>query len=95
MNRNSLLALLVIGCGIFLLLHMLGIGFGWLEGVLFPIGLIVLGWFGLKNGRTMLGWILIAIGAILLLDNLSGFIGWIIAIGLIVVGYNLLKRKTV
>jgi|HigsolmetaAR203D_1030402.scaffolds.fasta_scaffold01884_13 hypothetical protein len=95
MNRNSLLALLVIGCGIFLLLHMLGIGFGWFEGILFPIGLIVLGWFGLKNGRTMLGWILIAIGVILLLDNLSGFIGWIIAIVLIVIGYSLLKRKTV
>jgi len=95
MNKNSFIAILLIGFGVYLLMNMMGIGTGWLEDFVFPIGLVVLGYFGLKNGRTFIGWLLILIGAIHLMGSLSGLFGWILAVGLIVLGYSLLKRKTV
>lgn len=60
---------------------------------LFPIALVALGWLGIKNGRSMIGWVLLAIGTLALLAKLSGLIAIVLAVGFIIYGVSLLKRN--
>jgi lia operon protein LiaI len=94
LNRNSGLALLLIGVGLLILLNKMGLHTGHLLSYLFPVAMIGLGWVGIKNERTIIGLILIAIGSLVLIVKLSGVIAVLIAIGLIIYGISSLKRKS-
>lgn len=63
-------------------------------GFLFPACVVGLGVLGLKNGRSIIGWLLIIIGGVFLLGKLSGVIAILIAIGLIVYGISLLRGRS-
>jgi lia operon protein LiaI len=93
LNRHSGLALLLIMFGALILLNKFGIHTGHLMSYLFPVAMIGLGWLGLKNGKTFIGFVLMAIGGLILLAKLSGLIAVAIAIGLIIYGFSLLKKK--
>lgn len=92
-NKTSGLAVLLIVIGALLLLDKIGFGLGDLLEFLFPVLLIGLGGLGILNGKKWIGWTLLIIGCIMLLGHLSGLIGFIIAIVLIVYGFRLLKRR--
>ena len=95
MNRTTGFAFLLIGFGVLILLDRLGIGLGNLMGYLFPILLMVLGYIGIKNNRSLIGWGLMILGIIILLSKLSGLIGWIVAGAMIVYGIVILRRGKV
>ncbi|MCU6790697.1 MULTISPECIES: hypothetical protein [Paenibacillus] len=94
LNRNSGLALALIAFGVMILLSKMGLHMGHIMSYLFPVALIGLGYLGLRNDRTIIGLILIAIGSLVLIVKLSGVIAIIVAIGLIVYGISSLKRKS-
>ena len=92
MKRGNGLALLLIAFGVLLILGKLGV-FGFLMGLLIPalvIGLGVLAW---RNGNKVLGAIVGAVGAFMLLGKLSFLFVWIAAIALIVFGVTMLRKK--
>jgi hypothetical protein len=93
MNRHSGLALLLIFFGALILFNKFGFHTGHLMSYLFPLVMIGLGWLGIKNGRSFIGLILIAVGALILLVKLSGVIAILVAIGLIAYGISTLRRK--
>lgn len=92
-NRSNGFALLLIGCGVLILLGKLGFGLGGLMSYLFPLLLIGLGYIGVKQGRGFIGWMMIILGAVILLGKLSSIFGWLLAIGLILYGVSLLKDR--
>lgn len=98
MNRHTGLAFLLIFFGAMILLNKLGLHpghlFGHIAGWLFPVAMVGLGYLGLRNGRSTIGWVLIVIGGVILLGKLSGLIGIAIAIGLIVFGISMLRNKS-
>jgi predicted membrane protein len=87
------LALLLIACGGLILLSKLGFVMHGLMGFLFPLALAVLGYYGIKRGRSVIGWVLLLIGTLTLLAKFSGFVALAIAAGFIYYGYTLLKNK--
>ena len=93
-NGKSGFALFLIGCGVLIVLNKIGLGFGNLFGLLIPLGMLVLGYIGIKHGKKVIGTILIVLGAIFLLGKLSGLIGLIIAIALIYYGVSVLKKRS-
>ncbi|WP_409342419.1 LiaF transmembrane domain-containing protein [Paenibacillus sp. MBLB4367] len=93
LNRNGGFALFLIACGALILLDKVGFGFGWLMGYLIPLAMVGLGFYGVKNGKTFFGWVIMVIGAIILLGKFTGFIGILIAIGLIGYGVTSLKKN--
>ncbi|MDF2959987.1 MAG: hypothetical protein K0S39_1722 [Paenibacillus sp.] len=94
MNRHSGLALLLILLGALILLNKFGVHTGHVVGYLFPVAMMGLGWLGLKNGKTFIGFALLAIGGLILMVKLSGLIAIAVAIGLIIYGFSLLKKKS-
>lgn len=86
-------ALLIITLGMVILLGKIGWLAGSMTGWIIPITFVLLGYYGVKNGRSWLGWILILIGGIVLLGKLSGFFIWFIAIGLIWYGVRMLRNR--
>ena len=86
-------ALLLIGCGGLILLSKLGFIIHGLMGILFPLALAALGYYAVKRGRSIIGWILLLIGSLTLLTKLSGLIGLAIAAGFIYYGITLLKNN--
>lgn len=95
LNGKNGWALLLIFCGALILLNFIGPGIGAVIKLLFPLALIALGVVGIKNGRSVLGWVLVTFGLISMLSHLSGWIGLIIAVLLIVGGISMLKRRNV
>ncbi|TDF91858.1 LiaF transmembrane domain-containing protein [Paenibacillus piri] len=93
MNRHSGLALLLILFGALILFNKFGFHTGHLMSYLFPVAMIGLGWLGVKNGKSLIGFVLLAIGGLILLAKLSGLIAIAFAIGLIIYGISLLKKK--
>lgn len=91
-NRNSGFALLLIGFGVLVLLSGLGLGIGKFMGIIIPAVIMFLGYIGIKNGKSLLGWSLFTIGFIILLGKFTGLFGLIISIGLILCGLSLLKK---
>lgn len=90
---KSGLALLLIGGGGLILLSKLGFVFHGLMGILFPLALAYLGYYGIKRGRTFIGWILLVIGTLALLAKMSGLIALLIAGGFIYYGITLLTNN--
>lgn len=94
LNGKSGFALFLIGCGALILLSKTGLILHGLLGLLFPLALIALGFIGIRNGRSFIGWALLIIGCISLLFKLSGLLALFIAIGFIVYGISLLRNTS-
>ena len=93
LTGNTGFALLLIGCGLLIVLSFFGFGLDSLMGLIVPAAIAFLGYIGIKNGRHIIGWILLIAGIVGLLSKLSGLIGFLAALGLIVYGFSLLKRR--
>lgn len=93
LNKSTGLALCLILLGVILLLPVIGWSIAVVLKALFPVLLMVVGYIGIKNGRSVIGWGALVIGLVMLLGKLSGLAVWIIAIALIVYGISLLTKK--
>lgn len=91
-GKNGM-ALLLICCGGLILASKLGFAVHGLMSILFPAVLAALGYYGIKCGRSVIGWILLVVGTLTLLSKLSGLIALIIAAGFIYYGITLLKNR--
>ncbi|MNP49602.1 hypothetical protein D3C76_1437970 [compost metagenome] len=91
-RRNGLAAVLIIIGGL-MLLGVFGPVLGRLLGLVFPIILVALGYYGIRRGKVLIGWIVLAIGILSLLAKLSWIIGPILGIALLVFGISLLRNK--
>lgn len=94
-KRNGL-ALVIIGLGILVLFNGFGaISFGLskLMGYLIPVLVMLLGYVGMKNGKTFIGGAMFVIGLIILLGKLSWLISIIFALAIIAFGFSMLKSK--
>ncbi|UQZ33476.1 hypothetical protein C2I18_07825 [Paenibacillus sp. PK3_47] len=83
--------LIVIGA-----IMLLGIALPLIHGIfriLFPVLLVALGYYGIKNGRKTIGWIAMFIGIMWLLAKLSWIIGPLLGIALVVWGISVLKGR--
>ncbi|MFD2118127.1 hypothetical protein ACFSTH_01900 [Paenibacillus yanchengensis] len=94
MNGKSSIGIMLIAIGGLAVLHLLGIKFSFIIGLLLPFILIGLGVLSLSYKRKVLGSILIGIGAIMLLGKLSVIFIWILAIGLVAGGVALIKNNS-
>ncbi|GAB6987951.1 hypothetical protein [Paenibacillus pini] len=92
-NRASGTAIVLIVIGALMLTGMFAPLLGRLLGLLFPIIMIALGYYGIKRGRVVIGTIILAIGILSLLAKLSWIIGPILGIALVIFGISLLKGK--
>lgn len=92
-NRNNGTAIVLIVVGALMLFGLFAPLFGKLIGLLFPILLIVLGYYGIRRGRVVIGTIILAFGALSLLAKLSWIIGPLLGIALVNFGISLLKGK--
>jgi len=92
LKRGNGLALLLIAFGVLLLLGKLGV-FGWLMSLLIPVLVIGLGVLAWNNGSRVLGGIVGAVGALMLLGKLSFLFVWAAAIALIVFGVSMIRRR--
>lgn len=75
---------------------LLGIALPLIHGIfrlLFPILLVVLGYYGIKSGRKIIGWVLMFIGVMTLISKLSWIIGPLLGVALIVWGISTLKGR--
>lgn len=93
MNGKTAIGVVLVFLGAWMVLKMFGISLGPIFGFLFPLILIGLGYVGIKNGKNMIGGIMLAIGIIILLGKLSGVIFFLLAIGAVVLGVSLLRRS--
>jgi lia operon protein LiaI len=93
-NRNVWLAVLLIGIGVLILLGRLGLPVGNVTEIIIPLAMVGLGWYGIKHGRSTIGWIVLIIGLLALLGALSGLLALIFPIVLILIGWSLLKNRT-
>ncbi|WP_151737099.1 LiaF transmembrane domain-containing protein [Paenibacillus tengchongensis] len=90
-RRNNGLAIVLIVLGAIMLL---GIALPLIHGIfriLFPVLLIALGYYGIKSGRKIIGWIVLFIGVMSLLSKLSWIIGPLLGIALVVWGISVLR----
>lgn len=91
---KKLAALLLIAFGGLVILGKLGIGLGFIMGLLIPVLVILLGVAAWRNGNRMLGGVIAVIGGFMLLGKLAGFLVWIAAIAAILVGISWLTRSS-
>jgi len=91
-NGNGLaIVLIVLGA-----IMLMGIALPLIHGIfrlLFPVLLIVLGYYGIKSGRKVIGWIVLFIGVMSLIAKLSWLIGPLLGLALIVWGISVLKGR--
>ncbi|MFB5763744.1 LiaF transmembrane domain-containing protein [Paenibacillus medicaginis] len=97
MDRNKGLAILLIAVGVLFLLGTLSPAFGYLMreimSYLIPVAMIVLGYYGVRSGNMVIGWIILILGLLILIGKLSWLIGPLLAIGLIIFGIFLLRSR--
>src|SRR5690606_31301898 len=94
MNRKSLLGIAAVLIGGLLLLKFFNIHLGWIFGLILPFVFIGCGILGLSNGKKFIGSVLLIIGIISLIGKLGGIILLVVAVLLIVAGFNLAKGKS-
>jgi hypothetical protein len=87
------LSLLLIGLGALIILGKLGLGLGFLFGLLIPVLIILLGLMAWRNGNRMVGGILTVVGGFMLLGKLSFLFVWVAAIGLILFGLSMIRNR--
>ncbi|MNE68793.1 hypothetical protein D3C80_1644730 [compost metagenome] len=61
--------------------------------ILFPVLLVALGYYGIKSGRKIIGWVVLFIGVMALISKLSWIIGPLLGIALVVWGISVLKGR--
>ncbi len=86
------MSILLIGVGILVLLGVFGPLLGWLFSLVIPILMVALGYYGIRRGNTLMGWVILGIGVIWLMGKLSWLIGPILGIILIIYGVSRLKN---
>lgn len=94
MQGKKLAALLLIALGTLVILGKLGIGLGFIIGLLIPVLVILLGIAAWHNGNRTLGGIIVVIGGFMLLGKLSGLLVWVAAIAAVLVGISWLTRSS-
>jgi lia operon protein LiaI len=93
LNRKSGFAIFLIGCGALMVLDKIGFGLGHLFSLIIPLAMLIFGYIGFQGGRKFFGGVLMFFGVVFLLGKLTGLIGLLIAIGLIIYGVSMLKKK--
>lgn len=91
-SKGKGMSILLIGLGILVLLGVFGPLLGWLFSLLIPILMVALGYYGIRRGNTLMGWIILGIGIIWLMGKLSWLIGPILGVILIIYGVSRLKN---
>lgn len=91
-SKGNGMSILLIGLGILILLGIFGPLLGWLFSLLIPVLMVALGYYGIRRGNTLIGWIILGIGVIWLMGKLSWLIGPILGIILIIYGVSRLKN---
>ncbi|ACX67722.1 hypothetical protein V4V36_31620 [Paenibacillus lautus] len=91
-SKGNGMSILLIGLGILVLLGVFGPLLGWLFSLLIPILMVALGYYGIRRGNTLMGWIILGIGIIWLMGKLSWLIGPILGVILIIYGVSRLKN---
>lgn len=92
-RQGNGLAIVVIVLGAIMLM---GVALPLIHGIfrlLFPVLLIALGYYGIKSGRKLIGWVVLFIGVMSLIAKLSWVIGPLLGLALIIWGISVLKGK--
>ncbi|MEC0246499.1 LiaF transmembrane domain-containing protein [Paenibacillus chitinolyticus] len=89
-NPNMGLAIVLIAFGAWLILSKLGIHLGPIMSYLIPIGMIVVGYFGIQRG-SKLGWVIALLGIFALLGKMTTLFIILIAVAMIAFGVSMLK----
>lgn len=92
-NKSNGLAIALIVIGAVMLLGVLPHLIHGIFGILFPVLLVVLGYYGIKSGRKIIGWVVLFIGIMSLISKLSWIIGPLLGVALVVWGISVLKGK--
>ena len=93
MNGKSALGAFLVVAGSLMVMKFIGINLGWIISLLMPFILIGLGVVGVKNNSKVIGGILIVVGAFMLLGKLAGIITLLLAVGIILWGVSMFKRR--
>lgn len=91
MNNKTLIAFSCFIIGGLLVLKFFNIHLSGILSFFLPVILIICGVIGLKNGKKIIGSILLVIGTITLLGKLGGILMLLIAILLIAIGVGVMK----
>jgi len=91
-SKGNGMSILLIGLGILVLLGVFGPLLGWLFSLLIPVLIVALGYYGIRRGNTLMGWIVLGIGLIWLMGKLSWVIAPVLGIILIVYGVSRMKN---
>jgi len=91
-SRGNGMSILLIGLGILVLLGVFGPLLGWLFSLLIPVLIVALGYYGIRRGNTLMGWIVLGIGLVWLMSKLSWVLAPILGIILIVYGVSRMKN---
>lgn len=92
-NAKNGWAIALILCGGFLLLRAFGLHIGLLMGWLVPAAMVLLGYYGVKQGRSTIGWIVLTIGLIVLAAKFWGVVAFLLPVVLIWAGWRMLKTN--
>jgi len=93
MNGKSALGAFLVVVGGLMVMKFIGINLGWIIGLLMPFILIGLGVVGVKNNSKTIGYVLIVVGAFMLLPKIAGFLTLLVAIGVILWGISMFRRQ--
>jgi len=90
-SKGNGMSILLIGLGILVLLGVFGPLLGWLFSLLIPVLIVALGYYGIRRGNTLMGWIVLGIGLVWLMSKLS----WVLApiLGIILIVYGVPRMK--
>ncbi|MDF9844323.1 MULTISPECIES: hypothetical protein [unclassified Paenibacillus] len=93
-RKGNGLAIALIVIGAVMLLGVLPQLIHGIFGILFPVLLVALGYYGIKSGRKIIGWIVLFIGVMALISKLSWIIGPLLGVALVVWGISVLKGRS-
>jgi len=91
-SKGNGMSILLIGLGILVLLGVFGPLLGWLFSLLIPVLIVALGYYGIRRGNTLMGWVVLGIGLVWLMSKLSWVLAPILGIILIVYGVSRMKN---
>ena len=92
-RKGNGLAIVLIVIGAIMLMGVLPHLIHGIFGILFPVLLVALGYYGIKSGRKIIGWVVMFIGVMSLIAKLSWIIGPLLGIALVVWGISVLKGR--
>ncbi|WP_054943894.1 LiaF transmembrane domain-containing protein [Paenibacillus ihuae] len=92
-RKGNGLAIVLIVIGAVMLLGVLPQLIHGIFGILFPVLLVALGYYGIKSGRKIIGWVVLFIGVMALISKLSWIIGPLLGVALVVWGISVLKGR--